>query len=77
VINRLFLKSINRSRVHVSKTGETLDLKMGMAILCITSKIQFTDKSIFSLLFTQHSCRSLRLKSSKGNLSDNQGILII
>jgi hypothetical protein len=40
VINRLFSKSINRSRVHVSKTGETRDLKMGMAILSIIASIQ-------------------------------------
>ena len=34
-------KSINNSRVQVSKTGETRDLKIGMAIRYMIAKIQY------------------------------------
>ena len=61
-------KSINKSRVQVSKTGETRELKMGMAIRYMIASNH--SAGIFFPSVTQHSCRSRQSSSSKANLSD-------
>jgi hypothetical protein len=49
VSRRLSSKSINSNRVQVSKTGETRDLKMGIAIVAIMAKIQSIGIFFFKL----------------------------
>lgn len=68
LITRLSSKSSNNSRVQVSKTGETRELKMGMAIRYMIASNH--SAGIFFPPVTQHSCRSRQSNSSKANLSD-------